>query len=137
MNTQIKIFMIDDDSDDQELFSDTLSSIDPSVECITPNNGEQALQLLMGTSDPLPDFIFVDLNMPVMNGFEFLKAVKNLESLQHIPVIIYTTSSAPAHKEQAIKLGASHFLTKPTSMKELKNELEKLISSLPLASDRI
>ena len=80
--------MIDDDYEDQEFFSDTLFSIDPSIECITPYDGGQALQMLMGVSDPLPDLIFVDLNMPVMNGFEFLKAVKRLEPLQHIPVII-------------------------------------------------
>jgi CheY-like chemotaxis protein len=132
MNGQRKIFMVDDDADDQQLFSDTLFSIDPSITCITKDGGEQALQVLIATDDALPDFIFVDLNMPAMNGFEFLEAVKHLPSLQHIPVIIYTTSSEPKQKEQAMKLGASGFLTKPSCMRELKNELQKLISTRTL-----
>jgi CheY-like chemotaxis protein len=121
--------MIDDDQEDQELFSDTLFSIDPSIVCIKPYDGEQALQMLTQASAALPDYIFVDLNMPVMNGFEFLEAIKKSPSLQHIPVIIYTTSANPKHKEQAMKLGASHFITKPSSLNELKNELKKLISN--------
>jgi CheY-like chemotaxis protein len=129
MNKSTTIFIIDDDAEDQEFFSDALFSIDPSIECIKPYDAEQALEMLINVSDPLPDLIFVDLNMPIMNGFEFLKAIKTSESLQHIPVIVYTTASDSGHKEQARKLGASHFLTKPSSMKELKSDLDKLISA--------
>ena len=132
MSISRTIFMIDDDDEDQELFCDILSSIDPTIECIKPYNGEQAIDLLMGVSGPLPDLIFVDLNMPVMNGFEFLKVVKSSQSLHHIPVIIYTTSSDLNHKK-AMKLGASHFLTKPSSIQELKSQLKKLVLNHTLA----
>jgi CheY-like chemotaxis protein len=122
--------MVDDDEDDKEIFSDTLLSIDPSITCVTPLDGKQALQMLMVDSEQLPNVIFVDLNMPVMNGFEFLKAVKSLRSIRHIPVIIYSTSSDPRHKAQAFTLGASSFITKPSSMRVLKLELTSVIDGL-------
>jgi CheY-like chemotaxis protein len=121
--------MIDDDEEDKELFSETLFSIDASIECVKPYDGEQALQMLVDESNPLPAFICVDLNMPLMNGFDFLKAIKKSHLLRHIPVIIFTTSSDLKQKERAINLGASSFLTKPSSLKELKNELTKMIST--------
>ena len=122
------VFMIDDDVEDQEIFADTLFSIDESIKCIKPFDGQQALGTLLKEGTILPDFIFVDLNMPTMNGYEFLKQIKDHQRLNHIPVIIYTTSSDRKDKEKAIRLGASSFITKPSELLELKRELEAVLS---------
>ena len=122
------VYMIDDDVEDQEIFAETLCEIDASIKCLNFFNGSEALNQLLAKGTVLPDFIFLDLNMPVMNGYEFLKEVKNHKELTDLQMIIYTTSSEPKHKEQAKKLGASSFITKPSEMVELKRALGKIIT---------
>lgn len=121
------ILMIDDDVEDQEIFIETLSEIDPLIKCFNFSNVRNALKALE-EKIILPDLIFTDINMPLMDGYEFLKEIKKCNDLNHIPVIIYTTSSEVEHKQQSIKLGASSFLTKPSKILELKNNLETILS---------
>ncbi len=72
-----KIFLIDDDEDDQLMFKEVIESINPTLHCETATNGKIALnKLKVGTA--LPHIIFLDLNMPVMNGFDFLAASRQL-----------------------------------------------------------
>ena len=125
MATERTIFMIDDDVEDQEMFSETLYSVDQSIKCIKSSDGRQALQTLLKES-VLPDYIFLDLNMPMMNGYEFLKEIKKHEKLNQIPVIIYTTSSESKHKDEVLNLGAASFITKPSDLSELKKLLHSL-----------
>jgi len=66
-----KIFLIDDDEDDLFFFKDALELIYPTLRCDTATNGKTAIDKLK-VSSSLPDLIFLDLNMPVMDGFEFL-----------------------------------------------------------------
>ena len=127
MKTVKTVFMIDDDVEDQEIFTDTLFSIDESIQCVRPVDGRQALGALLKKGAVLPDLIFVDLNMPTMNGYEFLKEIKDHQRLNHIPVIIYTTSSDNKDKEKAKRLGASSFITKPSELLELKRKLEAVL----------
>ena len=116
--------MIDDDGDDQELFCQIATSIDHSIKCVSPSDGKEAFRLLLKEKAILPELIFLDLNMPGMSGFEFLKQIKNHNSLNHIPVIIYTTSAAAKDKEESVKLGAASFITKPSDLSELRQKLE-------------
>ena len=109
------LFLIDDDPDDQHVFAEALSEIDTSVRLFTASNGLEALETLRQSTTSLPDLIFLDLNMPKMNGKQFLKEIKNDPRLQHIPVVIYTTSSAKADKEESLQLGATGFIVKPDS----------------------
>ena len=99
MKEQRIVYMIDDDVEDQEIFLETLCEIDASIKCLNFFNGSDALNQLLNKGTILPDFIFIDLNMPVMNGYEFLKEVKTHKELIGLPVIIYTTSSEQKHKE--------------------------------------
>ena len=85
-------------------------------------NAGEALQKLV-TGETPPDVIFLDLNMPVINGQEFLLRLKTIESLQDIPVIILSSSSDPYTIEQLKTQGAIDFLTKPSGIKELINLL--------------
>ncbi len=105
-------FLIDDDPDDQEIFLSVLDSIDPSVKCLTAMNGQEAIKKL-GSAEVKPDLIFLDLNMPLMNGKQFLVARNLLVECRHIPVIILTTSSDRSSMEETRQLGAKDYITKP------------------------
>ncbi|MEO8086160.1 MAG: response regulator [Bacteroidota bacterium] len=114
-----KILMIvEDDADDRLYFSDAVKEIDAANECIEAWNGVQALKLLHKLTQ-LPDFIFIDINMPLMNGLDCLEKLKEDEKLKNIPVIIYTTSQYQENSDYTRELGAAYFITKPIDTKQL------------------
>ena len=77
-------------------------------------------------SVPKPDLILLDLNMPRMNGHEFLAAVKADENLASIPVVVLTTSEVERDVASAYKLGAAGFVTKPVDMDQFVAAMGKL-----------
>ncbi len=109
------VLIIDDDADDRSMFCEALHIVDESVECIAAQDGLEALGLLRAQGSPLPDFIFLDLNMPRLTGQECLSEIKKTRSLDHIPVIIYTTSRQQTDIDEAKSLGAACFITKPNT----------------------
>jgi DNA-binding response OmpR family regulator len=119
MNVHKTCFLIDDDVDDQEIFTIALQQVDPNFHCITAGNGDEALKMLIHPAAELPDYIFLDLNMPRMNGKECLRELKKLDRLKHIPVVIYTTSSSEYDQLTTRTLGAASFITKPFTIAEL------------------
>lgn len=121
------VFIVDDDQDDREIFIEAIAEIDKSFNCITAENGEEAIRKLHAGVF-VPNFIFLDLNMPRMNGRECLIEIKNIEHLQETPIIIYTTSSLQKEREELVKLGASKFITKPANFKELCHSLKKVLT---------
>lgn len=121
------LLVADDDQDDREMFIEVVTEICPSLKCIKASNGKEAL-ILVENEQISPDLIFLDLNMPRMNGRQCLKHLKENEKTKAIPVIIYTTSKLEKDKQETQKLGAVHFITKPTSMTVLKKELEYVFS---------
>lgn len=123
MKRFLTVFIIDDDQDDREMFVEVVAEINNSIICITASNGQEALQLLQDQGEN-PDLIFLDLNMPRMNGKQFLSKLKNMHTYSSIPVIIYSTSKNEADREETKQLGADLFITKPSSLQELKKELE-------------
>ncbi len=127
------IFLIDDDEDDQLLFTDAIELINPALQLDVATNGKIALDQLK-VSFSLPDIIFLDLNMPVMNGFEFLTQIKKETQLNKIPIVIFTTSNILRDKELTKEFGAQYFLTKPNNFKALRIELQQILSTV-FASD--
>jgi len=123
-----KIFLIDDDEDDQLLFKQAIESINPLLQYDTATNGKIALDKLK-SSPSLPDIIFLDLNMPVMNGFEFLIQIKKENALSKIPVGIFTTSDVLRDKELTKEFGAQFFLTKPNDFQVLRKKLQQILSA--------
>jgi CheY-like chemotaxis protein len=121
------ILLIDDDDDDRTLFKEAIAVLDKSIQCWTAVDGQGALDMLMFELVVAPDVIFLDLNMPKMNGLEFLKIIKNNRGFKRVPVVIYTTSSNPEDIRKTKELGATDFLTKPSDFDEL---YQKLISVL-------
>ncbi len=120
--------LIDDDADDSELFREALEETDKSIPLHCAENGEEALKLLNEINKP--GIIFLDINMPRMNGWECLKKLKANESYKHIPVIMYSTSSHQREVDIAIDLGALSFFTKPHSYSELKAMIKSVINKM-------
>lgn len=123
MSKALNLFIIDDDDDDKEMFCEAVSDINKSFRCLSASNGQEALQILENAGIA-PDFIFLDLNMPRMNGKQLLIRLKENERFSSIPVSIYSTSKLQADKEETRQLGADHFITKPSSLMQLKKDLE-------------
>jgi CheY-like chemotaxis protein len=118
-----RFLVIDDDTDDRELFTEALASVDPIIECDQATDGAEALKRLTGREIDRPDIIFLDINMPVMDGWQFLTRLKKDDVYKHIPVIVYTTSSTLKDKRIADDLGALCFITKPHAFGRLKHML--------------
>nr|MBA2745353.1 response regulator [Flavisolibacter sp.] len=83
-----KYYIVDDDAEDRDLLIEALYSIDKGGQCFTAKNGEEGLKKLAEDLIPLPDFIFLDLNMHLLNGKLFLIDINKLNRLWHIPVVM-------------------------------------------------
>ena len=128
MSKQRLFFIVDDDADDQELFIEAVGEVDSTIRCITASDSEEALDLLKNRKIPLPDVIFLDLNMPRLNGKQCLAELKKQAHLRDIPVIIYSTSSEKRDIDETSRLGAAHFLTKPNKFEELCEAITYVVS---------
>jgi CheY-like chemotaxis protein len=117
--------LIDDDEDDREIFQIAVSDIGKPVECLTYNSCIDAIRIFK-SKEVIPDFIFLDLNMPHMSGRECLTFLKADEDLNNIPVFIFSTSSFPSDIDDTTKLGAKGFITKPDRIDDLQKLLEEL-----------
>jgi CheY-like chemotaxis protein len=123
------LYLLDDDIDDLDFFCEAVSSIDTSIICVKATNSDHAIKSFKAHDVPVPDMIFLDLNMPLVDGRQFLAELKMLQPYAHIPVIIYTTSSHNKDIEETMQLGASGFLTKPYSLQELITELNEILTN--------
>lgn len=126
----MKIFLADDDQDDRMFFVDALDEIPLITEISEFTNGVELMNRLFDDSS-LPKVIFLDLKMPLMDGFECLEDIRDVQKFSMIPVIIYSTSF---HKKEVTKLkeiGATRYLKKPSSFNQLKTMLYNCLNNLP------
>jgi CheY-like chemotaxis protein len=121
------VLNVDDDQEDREFFCEALKEIDPSIICLLAGSGAEALSLLQSHM-PLPDYIFLDINMPMMNGKQCLKKLKSMAELEAIPVIMYSTSTDTREIRECYSLGAEDFLIKPNSFEKLVNDLTSIFA---------
>jgi CheY-like chemotaxis protein len=121
-----KLMLIDDDEDDQEIFLAALQEISDAVTCYSYTSASEALHKLI-SKEIKPEVIFLDLNMPVMNGQQFLVEIKKVKDLEAIPIIIFSTSSHRGTIELTKALGANEFITKPNNFDDLVNILKPII----------
>jgi CheY-like chemotaxis protein len=129
MESNITCFLIDDDVDDQEIFALALERVNTSIKCTMANDGIEALEKLRGNDTSVPQYIFLDLNMPRVNGKQCLAEIKKDSRLDHIPVIIYSTSSDPRDVDETKQLGATAFITKPSKISDLVKILSDFFDS--------
>lgn len=110
------ILHIDDDEDDLEIFSAAIEGIDARMNCVSLNSATEAFRRIL-SNELSPEIIFIDLNMPIMNGFEFLTEIKKVVGF-NIPIIVLSTSSHKETISKVTKLGAQGYVAKPNSMRE-------------------
>jgi CheY-like chemotaxis protein len=120
MNRVVNILLVEDDTLDQIDVRRALDRKGVLYKLKIAKNGEEALAILTGTGDDIftgnPDIILVDLNMPKLNGFEFLTHIKAIDTLKDIKVFILTTSDDKEDKEKASRFGVSGYITKPLKL---------------------
>jgi CheY-like chemotaxis protein len=108
----LNILFVEDDAIEVMMFNRVLQKIGINHRLIEANNGENALAILKA-KEIIPDIILLDLNMPKLNGIDFLKIIKNDEQLNHIPTIIFTTSNNHKDITECYKIGISGYIIKP------------------------
>lgn len=121
------ILLADDDEDDCLLFKDALDELLVSGKFSCVSNGEKLMQLL-ADSKLLPDFIFLDMNMPRKSGLQCLLEIKANASLKDIPVVILSTSFEPNMMERLYENGAQLCLKKPNEFTKLKEAIHSALS---------
>ena len=120
------IFLAEDDEEDKDIFTFIISEISPGLKISVARDGIKFMSLLENATQ-LPDFIFLDLNMPLKNGFECLQEIKNSEKWKLIKTVILSTSSHPEQIKEAYKMGADLYLKKPNSYSAFKDSLSKCL----------
>ncbi|AWA30585.1 response regulator [Flavobacterium magnum] len=124
-HTARHIFMVDDDEDDRMIFSDILRSADNSIVLTEVENGKKLMDLL--DNPPLPHLVFLDLNMPVKDGFECLEQIRKQAKLKQLNIVVYTTSDNPETIRKAQHLGATFYAVKPCSMENLRTLINTIL----------
>jgi len=134
MKNSKNIFLIEDDKDDQDFFTEALSEIENANLFAIANNGKEAIEKLKNSAI-LPDLIFMDINMPLMNGIECLISVSKNSLTKNIPVVMLTTDTEKMELVQ--KLGAKAFIKKPSNGKILREKIEQMINLDFIVESRI
>lgn len=128
MGQSKSIFIADDDPDDLAFFEEALREICNKTILTTATDGVELLEILLKTVPPSPDVIFLDLNMPRLNGFECLIEIKNTLKLKPIPVVILSTTITPDTIDKLYVNGAHAYVTKPTAFDDLKSIIRHVLS---------
>jgi CheY-like chemotaxis protein len=118
-------FYVDDDSDDRLFFQEAIDAIGESVRLF--ELGDDMIYMLKNPP-PKPAIVFLDLNMPVKNGFEVLEEIRASEDFQDIPIVVYSTASSIDIMRKCLTLGANYYITKATSLSHLKKAIEHVMA---------
>jgi len=127
MKKEFTIFYTDDDLDDLDFFSEVVDSMNTDVTLVTQNNGRKLLDAL-NNPPPSPSIIFLDLNMPGINGFDVLAEIRSTENLKNLTVVILSTSNDDKIIDKSLNLGANFYITKPNDFVSLKKSIEHSIN---------
>jgi CheY-like chemotaxis protein len=122
---QKNILLIDDDIDELKIFTDAIKEVPGNFKCVFVTNTQEALDMLQSF---IPDYIFVDFNIPKINGLDFLSAVKKSDKLKEVPIFLYSTSISNEMSKIAELLGAAGSIEKTFSIAMLASELKVLLT---------
>ncbi len=120
-----EILLLEDDIVDVMTIQRALKQLNITNTCIVKTNGEEGLEYLRNCEE-LPGLIFLDINMPKMNGIEFLKLMKQNDNWSRIPVIVLTTSNDQRDKDETFKFGISGYMIKPVGYDDFKEMLSAI-----------
>lgn len=129
MKKTIQLLLADDDKDDCDLFREALDELPVTADLSTVHDGEQLMQLL-SKKTPLPQLLFLDLNMPRKNGFECLSEIKKNDALKDLPVVIFSTSYDRDIVNLLYTKGAHFYISKPNEFDKLKDVIHQALSSV-------
>jgi CheY-like chemotaxis protein len=124
----LNILLADDDEDDRMFFQDVLEELLIKATLTMVSNGMELMKFLEKNIHQLPHVLFLDLNMPSKSGAECLSEIKNHEKLNHLPVIIYSTSANPDVVELLYNLGAQYYIRKEGDFSCLKTVIGKALA---------
>lgn len=127
MPEKLSILFIEDDVIETMKMNRTINKLQLPHAIKEAKNGEQALKIL-NNKDSLPDLIFLDLNMPKINGLEFLKILKKDEVLKYIPTIVLTTSNNRKDVLECYKTGIAGYILKPLKYEDYISRIEKILA---------
>ena len=120
-------YLIDDDDDDRDFLEMALEEVDRNIKLLSANNAEDALRKLR-SKEIEPHIIFLDLNMPRIDGWQCLRLLKETEHLRQVPVIIYSTSENGRDPQE--NPGYNEFLTKQSKISDLVVKLREIFSKI-------
>ncbi len=112
------ILLVEDDKVDVMTVRRALNDIRVTNPMVNLENGEEALKYLRDPASEKPCIILLDLNMPIMNGIEFLQVVKHDAPLKRSPVVVLTTSEEQQDKVNSFDLGVAGYMTKPVDYRQ-------------------
>jgi CheY-like chemotaxis protein len=127
MSKSLKVLLIEDNIIEIMKMNRTVSLLEAKHEITEAKNAEEALAILE-TKENLPDIILLDLNMPRINGIEFLSILKNDHELRHIPTIILTTSNNKKDILECYRIGISGYILKPLKYDDYVSKIEITLS---------
>jgi len=122
----MNILFIEDDTIETMKLYRTVSKLKFKHKITEAKNGEEALAIL-NSKETLPDIILLDLNMPRMSGIEFLRILKNHDTLKYLPTIILTTSENRADLLECYKIGIAGYVIKPLKYEDYEDKLKKVL----------
>jgi len=131
MSHNLNCLLIDDDIDDHEIFRLALETVDKSIFCIYIDKSTKAIEKLKTDTSFIPSIIFVDINMPVINGMECFSEIKKIEHLKDVPIIFYSTFADSEKIADMKNLGAGYF-EKPADIDVLTEKLSSLFKDYNL-----
>jgi CheY-like chemotaxis protein len=124
----LNVLLADDDSDDCAFFEEALSAISPGFSMIVKRDGQEVLEYLFHPHAVLPDIIFLDLNMPLIDGAKCLEEIRKNKNMDDIFIVMNTTTASWNEIDRSYNNGANLFLIKPNSFQELKQSIETIIN---------
>lgn len=130
------ILLIEDDQVDVMTVQRALKELHVTNRLNVAENGQQALHRLKAADIERPCLILLDLNMPIMNGIEFLRVAKNDPELRRIPVVVLTTSEEQRDKIESFDLGVAGYMCKPVDYRQFVETIRSIdtywtLSELP------
>lgn len=120
------ILNVDDDSDDREFFCDAIKAVDPKIPCVLFENGDSLLNFL-GSTEISPDYIFIDINMPKMNGYECAREITENYKSKTTQIVMFSTTFNPIDLQTFENQGFK-YIVKQNSLTSLVNSLKSVIS---------
>lgn len=122
------ILYADDDTEDQEVFAEIIQTINPKITILRAGDGLETLERL--SNKEAPDIIFLDVNMPYLNGYQALAEIRKNEKFQNTQVIIYSTNAYHESYDEYASLNAQ-YLRKPNTIREGIETLRAIIQKPP------